>query len=249
MVYLMREAQRLAKKYNSEQIFVALDPWNELSFEQFLSAIDKRYNSLEELNLAKCQIVSFKLDPGLSRTENICKFVAVVEAFNLKCNDGGEKWQGKLWSRDRIFEHIKLNLGLERGFVGKLIDVWKTKAAICNPETWGLEKIRSFSSEAEESYKFLHDSQQKKVLLTQNVTPVQSNPISSYSGPPRCFKCDGKMYKNADNRWACNCNEMPTCETCFGPHMTKYHDQVFASIMRSQRRLGLRLRGNAPSTE
>eukprot|EP00924_Labyrinthula_sp_SR-Ha-C_P004093 snap_masked-scaffold_3-processed-gene-13.2-mRNA-1 protein AED:1.00 eAED:1.00 QI:0/-1/0/0/-1/1/1/0/178 len=178
MVYLMREAQKLAKKYDSEQIFVelkkvvpwsilrALDPWNELGFEQFLSANYKRYNSLEELNLAKCQISSFKLDPALSRTENICKFVAVVEAFNLKCNDGGEKWQGKLWSRDRIFEHIKLNLGLEWAFVGKLIDVWKTKAAISNPETWGLEKIRIFSSEAEESYKSLHNSEQKKLLLT-----------------------------------------------------------------------------------
>eukprot|EP00924_Labyrinthula_sp_SR-Ha-C_P004090 snap_masked-scaffold_3-processed-gene-13.1-mRNA-1 protein AED:1.00 eAED:1.00 QI:0/0/0/0/1/1/2/0/369 len=57
------------------------------------------------------------------------------------------------------------------------------------------------------------------------------------------------MYKNANNRWACDCNVVPACETCSGPHLSKYHDQIFASIMRSQRRLDLRLRSNKPSTE
>eukprot|EP00924_Labyrinthula_sp_SR-Ha-C_P003590 augustus_masked-scaffold_53-processed-gene-1.37-mRNA-1 protein AED:1.00 eAED:1.00 QI:0/-1/0/0/-1/1/1/0/1374 len=260
MVFLMREAQRISKRYNSEEVFLelkkvipwsilrTLDPWNTLSFNDFLEAIDKRYNSLEELNIAKSRVTSFKLNASLSRTENICNFVNLVDLFNLKCQDGGEKWKGKTWSKDRVFEHVKLNLGLEKTFVAKLIDVWKTKSSLSNPESWGIEMVRSCASEAEESFRFLYGDGHKKVLLAQNTSGVPNPAPASYSGVPACFKCDGAMRKGSEGRWICGCNSLPACGICFGPHLTKFHEQVFSSIMRSQRRLGLKLRGNAPSS-
>eukprot|EP00924_Labyrinthula_sp_SR-Ha-C_P000173 snap_masked-scaffold_39-processed-gene-2.27-mRNA-1 protein AED:1.00 eAED:1.00 QI:0/0/0/0/1/1/2/0/107 len=101
MVFLTREAERIPGRYDPEEVLLelkkvipwsilrSLDPWNSLTLTEFLSSIDKRYNSLEELNIAKSKITSFKLDPALSRTENICNFVNLYQ-------DGVISGEGKL---------------------------------------------------------------------------------------------------------------------------------------------------------
>eukprot|EP00924_Labyrinthula_sp_SR-Ha-C_P000166 snap_masked-scaffold_39-processed-gene-2.28-mRNA-1 protein AED:1.00 eAED:1.00 QI:0/0/0/0/1/1/2/0/162 len=107
-----------------------------------------------------------------------------------------------------------------------------------------IEMMRCCASEAEESFRFLYeDDHKKKTSNGANSSPA------SYSGVPACFKCDGAMRKSPEGLWICDCNNLPARGVCFGPHLTKFLEQVFSSIMRSQRRLGLKLHGNVPSSE
>eukprot|EP00924_Labyrinthula_sp_SR-Ha-C_P016963 augustus_masked-scaffold_6-processed-gene-20.7-mRNA-1 protein AED:0.45 eAED:0.45 QI:0/0/0/0.33/1/1/3/0/1175 len=263
ILYLTTEAKKLCQEFTEHSILIELkkaipwslvadlDPSASLSLEQFIISITSRFNCEEEIIHTATKLRSFKLDTGKTRTDNISNFVTAVDNFNRRCVLAGPNFTGRIWSRDRVKEHIVSHLGLEKEYAFHFREKWKSLGVGNSPEDWSREKIRAIAAEAEDTYEFLFGNRVQKRVLNANFSAPENNGENRKFQPGICWKCDKGMHRDIEGRWKCSCVATPVCEVsnCGGIHLTKFHDAVIESFLRAQRRNAFRLKRNVESAQ
>ena len=108
-------ALRKAIPYNVKRV---IDPRSKLKLDEFLRRIENNYKGLSAVIEEQNKVIHFQVDGAKSITSELVRFIQQVELLNVTCREYGKEYEGKTWSRDRIFNHILVLLRDNREFCG-----------------------------------------------------------------------------------------------------------------------------------
>jgi len=232
ITHLIGDVERLRKHYNDDSLLlhlrekigskmtVAIDPKNEMTLAQMIEKLKARFNSSERLEEEVARLVNFKLNEKYGKAEAVQEFMDLGQLINSRYEQLGREYMR--WSTTRLINHlIRYILPREKEFTRELSRRW-TQLSEMERENMSSEKIRVMVASVED-HLFLWDGPENGSITISAIQNGRQTWQSLRKRKMTCWQCGDDHEVPPGKLIRCANNKIARCETCKGPHMTKFH--------------------------